>query len=217
MYQSKLTGAARARQEGGPLPPAQQVRSEKEKQKTIEAVTQRVTRSTESDGSPLSRTEIEKMDGQEVTDAKKGMSYLESTLLTVPGVPYTAETLVGALFQISMLPGIKGSRANTNAVRAVAFLLADVNLASDSQAIADSVTSKLDEQLSSFREEAATAVHEIHNKLTEATVALKEQLEEPAELTLDGMKTAAQGVNENMAKLSEMTTKYRDALLRSGN
>jgi len=38
---------------------------------------------------------------------KEDMRYLESTLLTVLGVPYATAELVSALFQISMLPGIK--------------------------------------------------------------------------------------------------------------
>jgi len=68
----------------------------------------RAMRSSEAEGQ-LGRKDIEALTGQDVTNASQGMTYLESTLLTVPGILYTAETIMGALFQISMLPGIKNS------------------------------------------------------------------------------------------------------------
>ena len=75
------------------------------------------------------------------------MSYLESSMLTVLGVPFTIETLVGALFQISMLPGIKGSCANTNAVQAVAYVLAGLDMDKKASAIAEAVTDQITAQL----------------------------------------------------------------------
>ena len=57
--------------------------------------TQRATMSMEVKGDRLSREEIESLVGQEVNSAKKVMKYLESTLLTVPGVPYTSVYGVG--------------------------------------------------------------------------------------------------------------------------
>jgi len=88
----------------------------------------RATRSMESEGERLSRKEIENQTGQEVTNANKGMKYLEATLLMVPGMPYMAMELVRVLFHISMFPGIKNSLANTNAVRVAAFILADLDM-----------------------------------------------------------------------------------------
>jgi len=75
------------------------------------------------------------------------MSYLDSTLLTVPGVPFTVETLVGALFQISMLPGIKGSWTNTNAVRSVAYILAGLDMDEKAAAIAEVVADQLTDRM----------------------------------------------------------------------
>ena len=49
----------------------------------------RVTRNTEGEAERLSRGEIEKLAGQEVTNSTEDMKFLASTLLTVPGVPYT--------------------------------------------------------------------------------------------------------------------------------
>jgi hypothetical protein len=69
----------------------------------------RNTRSVDDKCGHLSREEIEEMPGQEIRNKTEGMRYLESTLLTVPEVPYTTKTIMGALFQMSMLPGIKAN------------------------------------------------------------------------------------------------------------
>jgi hypothetical protein len=45
--------------------------------------------------------------GQEIMNAMEGMRYLESTLLTIPDILYNVKVIMGALFQISMLPSIK--------------------------------------------------------------------------------------------------------------
>ena len=89
------------------------------------------------------------MAGQEVTCAKEGMKFLESTLLTVLGVPYTAREQVGTLFQISMLPSIK------NIVRATSmqsgwshsFILEDLDMVCKANKIAEVVSSKLEMQM----------------------------------------------------------------------
>jgi hypothetical protein len=46
-------------------------------------------RSNDTD-SRLSRKDIEALEGQEVANAKEGMTYIESTLLKVPGTPCNA-------------------------------------------------------------------------------------------------------------------------------
>jgi hypothetical protein len=73
-------------------------------------------RSMDTEGSQMSRDEIELLPGQDITARIEGVRYLESTLLTVPGTPYTTEALTGAPFQISRLPGIKTNSANVNAI-----------------------------------------------------------------------------------------------------
>ena len=66
---------------------------------------------------PLSQKGIEVLPGQDIARMEEGMSYLESSTLTIQGVPFMIETLVGALFQISMLSGIKNSHCiSTNAM-----------------------------------------------------------------------------------------------------
>ena len=78
---------------------------------------------------------------------EEGMSYLESTLLTIPGVPYMMDTLVRALFQILMLPRIKGSKMKMNAVQAVAYILAGLDTNDKGQAIAEAVVDQMVGQL----------------------------------------------------------------------
>jgi hypothetical protein len=74
------------------------------------------TRRADNKSGQLSRAEIEMLPGQEIMNAKEGMRYLESTLLTVPDIPYTTESITRALFQILMLPGIKANRTNADAI-----------------------------------------------------------------------------------------------------
>jgi hypothetical protein len=213
MHQTRPPGTTRGRREASPTG-QQQTRIEKEKDKAKEAPTARVTRSTEKEDQRPTIKEIEEMPGQVITDSETGMEYLESTILDSPDVPNSLDSLIGALFRISTYPSVKGSRASVNAIRAVAFSLRHIDIDIKAQTVADAVRVKLADQLESFREEAATAVHEIRDKLTEATVTLKDQLETATESAFDGIKSATQGVNDNAIKLTETTTKYRDALLR---
>src|SRR5882672_8076776 len=156
MHQSKLTASVWA------WPEAQstdvqlsRINRAKEKSRAKDSAlgAVRTMRSTEGEGPSVGRKEIESLPGQEVTDTVKGAEYLEATLLTVLGVPYTMDTLVSTLFQILMLPGVKGSRANTNAVWAVTFILAEIELEDKSKAIADVVVESLSGQLDSARQE----------------------------------------------------------------
>src|SRR5882672_2137429 len=115
MHQSKLTASVQAWPEAQStdVQPSRINRAkEKSRAKDSALGVVRTTRSTEGEGPSTGCKEIESHPGQEA-------EYLEATLLTVPGVPYTMDMLVSALFQISMLPGVKGSWANTNAVRVV--------------------------------------------------------------------------------------------------
>ena len=74
----------------------------KEKEKDKERITQRdpprSTRSGKSEPPPLSWKGIKALPSQDIASTEEGMSYLELSMLTVPGVPFTIETLVGALF-----------------------------------------------------------------------------------------------------------------------
>jgi hypothetical protein len=69
----------------------------------------RNTRHTDTERSCLSRGEIEVLPGQEIMNATEGMRYLESTLLTIPDIVFNVKVIMGALFQISMLPSIKAN------------------------------------------------------------------------------------------------------------
>ena len=174
MHQSKLTGVMWPRAEAQDNAQKVRARKEKESEKEKEKEKQRqrenlniprLTRSTEADTPPLNRKDIEELPDQEITSTEGGMSYLDSTLLTVPGVPFTAETLVGALFQISMLPGIKGSWTNTNAVRSVAYILAGLDMDEKAAAIAEVVADQLTDRMREAESRAAAAVQEAQDQL----------------------------------------------------
>jgi hypothetical protein len=122
-----------------PMPPMMRLDKNKEKEKRKETGNEgesstRTMRITETDGRRMNREEIEALAGQEVTNAKEGKCYLELTLLTVPGTPYSASELSGALFQILMLAGIKTSCSNVNAIRAIAYILTEINMDKKAQA-----------------------------------------------------------------------------------
>jgi hypothetical protein len=153
--------------------------------------------------------------GQEIMDATDGVHYLESTLLTVPGTPYTAVELTGALFQISMLPGIKMSHVNKNAIRAIAFILSDLDMDKKVAAIAGTVMEKMDDQMKVLRDEAATITALATDKVTKITNTLKTQIAMIVESMSEGMRTVTQDMASTSAKLAEPTTSYRDALMQS--
>jgi len=115
-------------------------------------------RSAEGEGPSASCKEIKSLLGQEVTDMARGIKYYESTLLMVPGVPYSPDILVSALFQILMLLGIKGSWANMNAIQALTFILADIEMENNSNVIVDAVAENLSEQFDLARQEVAAVM-----------------------------------------------------------
>ena len=74
-------------------------------------------------------------------------------MLIAPGGASTADELAGVLFQISMLPAIRTNIASTNAVRTVAFILAEGSLDGGLETITEAVSSRMDSQLGSLKEE----------------------------------------------------------------
>ena len=109
----------------------------------------------------------------QVTDATWGVKYLESMLLTVLGVPYSADSLVSTLFHISMLLGIKGSHANMNTIQVVASILSEIELEDKSGLIIDVVAEKLIEQLDSVRQEVVTIMQGLKDSVAEVATAAK--------------------------------------------
>ena len=170
-------------------------------------------RSTDVDAAPPSRQEVKLLPDQDITCTEKGMVYLESTLLTIPDVPYMVDKLVGALFQISMLPGIKGSKKNTNAVCTVAYVLVGLDTDVKAQAIAGAVVDQMVGQLDSLKERAEKVAQV---RLWEVANSMKVQMDSTASCLSEGMRATLQGMNENAAKLTEMAASYRDMLARTG-
>jgi hypothetical protein len=150
--------------------------------------------------------------GQEIKNSAEGMKYLESTLLMVPGTPYITGALASALFQISMLPGIKTSCANMNTVQVVAFMLLEINLEKKVNAITEAVMMKLDNQIKSLKDKTTAVTTAIRDKVTQIADTLKTQIATVVETTAEEIKTATQEMNDMSTKLAETTTKYRDTL-----
>jgi hypothetical protein len=154
--------------------PPPQTKSDKDKEKRKDRRNKgesstRTTRSTEIDRRRMSREEIEVMTWQEVTNAKEGKWYLESMLLTVPGTPYSVSKLSGALFQISMLAGIKTSWANVNTIHAIAYILTEIDMDKKTQSFADTMTGRLERQKQLLENEVKTITEQAAVKVTKIT------------------------------------------------
>ncbi|KIJ93049.1 hypothetical protein K443DRAFT_112668 [Laccaria amethystina LaAM-08-1] len=169
---------------------------------SIEAETQpREKRRTRAAGS----TEVEGND-QEIGDAVKGMSYLEETLLFVPeGALPTLDALSSTLFQIAAMQGI--GRPAVNAIRAVAYVLKEVELGEVAKAV---------------RNIADTQFSEMANDLKEYTEGLKESMAEEMGKRTEALEKKTGELVEAMEKAAQQAgntgnSPYRDALTRSAS
>jgi len=106
------------------------------------------------------------------------MRYLKSTLLTMPGVPYAAAELVSALLQISMLPGIKNSWVNSNAVRATAFILADMDLSIKAKELAESTVDKMKNGVEKAQVGFKSLAESVQGEVKDIVASLKAQVVE---------------------------------------
>ncbi|KAF8508953.1 hypothetical protein JB92DRAFT_3120373 [Gautieria morchelliformis] len=98
-------------------------RSENPAEKRAPA-TRAATRGAVSDQETLTGEEIRGLPGQEISDIDAGKLYLERTLLTVPGAPWTVGALSTAILQVTQYKGIP--RQAINALRSIAFVLEEV-------------------------------------------------------------------------------------------
>ena len=173
-------------------------------------------RSSKLEAPPLSRKGIEALPGQDITSMEEGMSYLESSTLTILGVPFTIETLVGALFQISMLPGIKGSCANTNAVQAVAYILAGLDTDEKASAIAEAVMDQITARLGEVGNKAVEVVQEAKEQLRGMIGNMAETMKAVTAGLAENLDKATRGISESAIKITESAVTYRDVLARPG-
>ena len=120
--------------------------------------------------------EIEVQVGQEVMNSEEGMRYLESTLLMVPWVSYTATELVGMLFQVLMLPKIKNSWVNSNGVRAVTYILADLDLDLKVKEMENVVVDKFKVMLNELQANVTWVVDMAKEQVKEVVAALRTQI-----------------------------------------
>ena len=135
-------------------------------------------------------------------------------MLTAPGGASMADELASALFQISMLPTIRASKASTNAICTVAFILAEGNLDDGPQTIAEAVSSQMDSQIDTLKEEMNTFTADVEAQAAATAADLKLQVKVVAKSAMETIKQAMQGMNDSTNKLTETTTKCRDMLAR---
>ncbi|KIJ98002.1 hypothetical protein K443DRAFT_50354, partial [Laccaria amethystina LaAM-08-1] len=141
---------------------------------------------------------------QEVGDSEIGRSYLEERLLLVPdGAPLTLGALTTTLFQIAAMSGM--NRPAINAVRAVAFLLADVELGVVAGDIRDIANAQFNEMTNDLREFTEGLKVKVLDELKEKTAVLEKKTAELAEVVEKAAKQAG----------NTASSPYRDALTRT--
>ena len=143
-------------------------------------------------------------DSQEIGDSEKGRTYLEERLLMVPeGAPLALAVLSATLFQVAAMRGM--TRPAINAVRAVAYLLAEVEI----REVAESI-----------REVANEQFNEMASDLKEFTAGLKEKMVAELEEKAAVLEKKATELTEVVEKAAQQTSNfgsapYRDALTRA--
>ena len=106
------------------------------------------------------RTESTPEIGYDINDKAEGRSYLEKHLLLCPpGEPPTHASLATCLHQVSALPGV--TKPVLNAIRAVAFLLGEME---DTQ-ISGILKDAFDSQITELTTDMATLIEDAKNKL----------------------------------------------------
>ena len=141
-------------------------------------------------------------DDQEIGDSEKGRAFLEERLLFVPdGAPLTMDGLASTLFQISALPGI--GRTAVNSVRAVAYLLKEIELGEVAEAIRDIANAQFNEMTKDLKEFTEGLTEKMTKDLEKKAAVLEKKT---TELTEVAEKAAQQAGNAGS---------YRDALTRA--
>jgi hypothetical protein len=141
---------------------------------------------------------------QEVGDSEKGRAYLEERLLLVlDGAPLTLGALATTLCQIVALPGM-GLPA-INAVRAVAFLLRDVELAAVAEDIRDITNQQFNEMTSDLKEFTDGLKEKVMEEIEKKSAVLEKKTAELEDIV---EKVAQQAGNT-------IGSPYRDALTRA--
>jgi len=143
-------------------------------------------------------------DNQEICDSVKGKSFLEERLLLVPdGAPLTLDGLSMALFQVAAMQGM--NRQAINAVRAVAYLLKEVEAGEVAETI---------------REIANDQFNELTKDLKEFTEGLREKMAEDLEKKAAVLEKKTVELTEVVEKAAQQaggigSAPYRDALIRA--
>lgn len=123
-------------------------------------------------------------------------------LLVPSGAPLTLGTLATTLHQIAALPGV--TLPVINAVRAVAFLLREVELGAVAEDIRDIANAQFNDMTTDLREFTEGLRVKVMEELEKKTEVLKERTVELAEVVEKAAQQAGNAAN----------SPYRDALHR---
>jgi hypothetical protein len=219
LAQTKLDSQGRIRQKT-PTNQTEGKQSEREKE-TDPPVEKRphtsrpTTRGTATELEALAREEIRDLAGQEIKDSEGGKLYLERTLLTIPGAPWTTEALTTAILQVTQYKGM--TRQTTNALRSIAFVLEQLGDDIRGDRIADKIKAQLaieGDALTAGMKEAAALVDKA-TAVAELAARTSQRVTEAAEVALISIQNASTTVTTSATQLSETTTTYSDAVKRA--
>jgi hypothetical protein len=163
----------------------------------------------------LTWEEIRDIPGQEIKDAEGGKLYLERTLLTVPGAPWTTEALSAAMLQITQYKGITLQAAN--ALRSIAFVMEQIRDDARGDKIAQRVTKLLAEEKDAVTAKIREVTTLVDRAATIADSAAQasQKIAKDAEAAVLSIQNASSTVTTTASQLSETTTTYKDAVKRA--
>ena len=182
--------------------------------KTVDTPLRRPSRAAPDAGQNLSRAAIEALAGQNITGAARAAAYLKAGCLAPPGGAMSVDDFIGVLFQISTMLGIRANKNCTDAVRAVAFVLAECDQNNKTRDISDAVVIRIDSRMDGLRKEMEEVAASVEAQAAASAELLQARFQVLAEGAAESMQKAAQGMNETTNKLTETTTHYWDAVAR---
>ena len=139
LAQARLDNQGQIRQKT-PSQQEKEKQAEREKETGSAAVKRPITawpttRGTATEPEALTHEEIRDMPGQEIIEVEGGKLYLEHTLLTILGAPWTIEAMATAILQVTQYKGML--RQVTNELRSIALVMEQLDDDARGDRIAD--------------------------------------------------------------------------------
>ena len=156
----------------------------------------------------LTSEEIRDLLGQDIMNKEGGKQYLEHTLLTVPGAPWTISAITTTVLQVTQYKGVPWQAVNT--LRSITYMLEGL----EDDARSARIMSKVKESLGVEGKELADRVKEATSLVDRAAAAaevvatLSCQAAEDAAAVTAAMQVVSTMVTNSTTQINETTTTY---------